>query len=50
MHYLHFRLPPDQVDALAAGPVTLELAHPEYGHATTLGDDTVHELLTDLRP
>ena len=50
VHYLHFRLPPDQVDALAAGPVTLELAHPEYGHATTLGDDTVHELLTDLRP
>lgn len=49
VHYLHFRLSPEQVAAVATGPVTLALTHPEYDHATALGDETVQELLTDLR-
>jgi len=49
VHYLHFRLDPDQVAALSAGPVALALAHPEYEHATTLGEETIAELLADLR-
>lgn len=50
VHYIHFRLDPSQVEAFAAGPVELALAHPEYEHATTLGADTIAELLADLRP
>jgi hypothetical protein len=50
VHYLHFELSPEQVDALAAGPVELALAHPEYEHAAALGTETVAELLGDLRP
>jgi hypothetical protein len=49
VHYLHFRLEPAQVEALAAGPVELAVAHPEYQHATALEAATVEELLTDLR-
>ena len=49
VHYLHFRLSADQIEAVAEGPVTLALTHPEYDHATPLGDETVQELLTDLR-
>ncbi len=50
VHYLHFHLTPEQVDAVAAGPVTLGVDHEAYRHATTLGDETVAELLADLRP
>jgi len=50
VHYLHFRLDADQVEALAAGPVELAVSHPEYQHTTPLGTDTVAELLADLRP
>lgn len=49
VHYLHFHLTPEQVDAVAAGPVTLALEHEAYDHATALRDETVQELLTDLR-
>ena len=49
VHYIHFRLDPGQIDAVAAGPVELVLDHDEYTHATRLGDDTVAELLADLR-
>ena len=49
VHYLHFRLDADQVDAFAAGPVELALTHENYEHATPLGDDTLAELLADLR-
>ncbi len=49
VHYLHFQLTPEQVEAFAAGPVELALAHANYDHATTLRDETVEELLRDLR-
>lgn len=49
VHYLHFRLSAAEIEALAEGPATLALAHPEYDHATALRDETVQELLTDLR-
>lgn len=49
VHYVYFDLTPEQVDAFAAGPVTLAAAHPAYQEATELSDDTRLELLTDLR-
>lgn len=50
VHYVHFDLTPDDVEALAAGPVTLAVDHPAYGHETELSAGTVEELLSDLRP
>ncbi len=50
VHYLHFHLTPEQVEAVAAGPVTLGIDHENYAHETALGDETVEELLADLRP
>ncbi len=50
VHYLHFHLGDDQIEAVAAGPVVLAIEHAAYEHATALGEDTVAELLTDLRP
>jgi hypothetical protein len=50
VHYIHFELAPDQVEAFAAGPVELALTHENYEHATTLGAETIAELLADLRP
>ncbi len=50
VHYLHFRLDPDQVEAVAAGPVELAVAHPEYEHVAALSEETTAELLADLRP
>ncbi len=49
VHYIHFELDPDQVEAFATGPVELALTHENYEHATTLGAETVAELLADLR-
>jgi hypothetical protein len=49
VHYIHFHVTSEQVDAFASGPVTLESVHPAYEHATRLSDETVAELLTDLR-
>lgn len=49
VHYLHFRLTPEQIEAFAAGPVELALTHASYEHATTLRAETVEELLRDLR-
>ena len=50
VHYIHFELGPDQVEAFVAGPVELALTHENYEHATTLGAETTAELLADLRP
>lgn len=50
VHYIHFALDPDQIEAFAAGPVELALTHENYEHATTLGAETTAELLADLRP
>jgi hypothetical protein len=49
VHYVRWRLTPSQIEAFAAGPVTLAVAHPNYTHATELTDVTRAELLTDLR-
>jgi hypothetical protein len=50
VHYLRFKLTPEQVERFARGPVALAVHHPNYEHATSLPDETRHELLTDLRP
>jgi hypothetical protein len=49
VHYIGFDLSPEEVAAVAAGPVTLATAHPHYDHATALDDATRQELLADLR-
>jgi hypothetical protein len=48
VHYVTFAFDADQVGAFAAGPASLAVTHPAYGHATTLADETRVELLTDL--
>jgi hypothetical protein len=50
VHYVYFDLTPEQVDAFAAGSVTLAVAHPNYDEATELTEDARRELLQDLRP
>jgi len=48
VHYVEFRLTPDQVDALATSEqVSLAVTHPEYPHVEPLGADTVAELRAD---
>jgi hypothetical protein len=48
VHYVRWQLTPEQVEAFAAGPVTLVIDHPQYPYEEPLGPDTVTELLTDL--
>jgi Protein of unknown function (DUF3501) len=51
VHYVRFRLRPEQVDVFRAGPVRLAVAHPSYPEGlpgTELGDATRHELAKDL--
>lgn len=48
VHYVHFELTPEEVDAFRAGPVTLVVDHPAYGYETPLDADNVAELLADL--
>jgi hypothetical protein len=47
VHYVWFDLTPGQVAGLTTGPVTLEVDHPAYAHATPLGADTVAALAAD---
>jgi hypothetical protein len=49
VHYLHAEFTAEMVEQFATEPVALVIDHPEYRHETTLGADTVAELLTDLR-
>ncbi|HMJ76741.1 MAG TPA: DUF3501 family protein [Iamia sp.] len=49
VHYVHFAFTDDEVAAAGAGPVRLALAHPAYEHEVVLSDETVAELLADLR-
>jgi hypothetical protein len=49
VHYIHFRLDAAQIEAFAAGPVELALTHENYEHASVLSEETVVELLADLR-
>lgn len=48
VHYVNWALTPEQVAGFAAGPVVLAVTHPDYRHETTLGDETVSELVQDL--
>jgi hypothetical protein len=48
VHYVRFRLTPEQVDAFSSGPVELAIVHPNYEHVTALSDDTRAELAGDL--
>lgn len=51
VHYVRFRLTPDQVEAFARGPVTLAINHPHYPEGVpgvVLGDATRAELASDL--
>jgi hypothetical protein len=49
VHYIRWSLTPAQVDRVASGPVVLAVNHPGYAYSSTLGPETVGELLTDLR-
>lgn len=49
VHYVHFELSPSQVETFATGPVRLVVDHHEYHHETVLSDETVAELLADLK-
>jgi hypothetical protein len=48
VHYVRFRLTPEQVERFAAGPVSLAVDHPSYRHRTQLGEETRAALLEDL--
>jgi hypothetical protein len=50
VHYVEWHLTPEQVAAVAAGPVHLAIDHPAYLEEIELSDAMVAELLTDLRP
>ncbi len=49
VHYIHFDFTSEQVDAFESGGAQLAVTHPDYAHAARLGQDTVAELLGDLR-
>jgi hypothetical protein len=48
VHYIRFRLTPEEVDAFSSGPVELAIVHPNYQHVTALSDETRAELARDL--
>ena len=50
VHYMTFDFTPEQVEAVANGPVVLALDHPAYREDMELSPVTVDELLKDLRP
>jgi hypothetical protein len=49
VHYVHWALTPDQVDELAAGPVTLAVTHAQYSHQVVLDEAARAELEVDAR-
>jgi hypothetical protein len=52
VHYVRFHFSPDQIEAFAAGPVSLAVNHPAYPDGqpgTVLSEASRTELLTDLR-
>ena len=50
VHYVRFEFTPEQVADWGTGPVELVIDHPAYQESTTLRDETVRELASDLRP
>lgn len=49
VHYIRFRLTPEQVARFETGPVVLAIDHPNYREESELSDTTRAELLGDLR-
>ncbi len=49
VHYIHWDLTPEQVEAFATSPVRVAVRHPEYDHETALSAEAHAELLADLR-
>jgi hypothetical protein len=49
VHYIAFSLTDAEIAAFPAGPVLVEIDHPNYSASTTLGAETITELLGDLR-
>lgn len=49
VHYVHFDVPPQAIEALAESGGTLEVDHPAYSYRTELSSENVVELLADLR-
>lgn len=49
VHYVHWSLTPEQVEAFAAGPVSLVLDHAQYGFEAPLSPEAHAELVSDLR-
>lgn len=50
VHYIHFTFTEEEIELFEKGPVVLALDHPSYSHEVELGDETITELLQDLRP
>ena len=50
VHYVHIALTAEQIERFASSPVTLLIDQANYQFEARLGDATVAELLTDLRP
>ena len=49
VHYIRFEFTPEQIEAFAAGPVRIDIEHPDYLESVELNDSTHGELLGDLR-
>ena len=48
VHFIRFEFAPEEVSDWGNGPVVLRIDHPEYDHSTTLSEEMVEELATDL--
>lgn len=49
VHYIRFEFTPEQVEQFVAGPVRIEIEHPDYREAVELAETTHAELIGDLR-
>jgi hypothetical protein len=49
VHYIHFRLTPEQIEMFETGPVEIATIHPEYRYSIAISDETRATLLEDLR-
>jgi hypothetical protein len=49
VHYVHFDLTAAQIDRFASEPVRIAIDHPNYAHASVLGETSKESLLLDLR-
>lgn len=49
VHYIRFRLTPDQIERFATGEVSVAVDHPAYSESAPLSEETRFCLLEDLR-